>query len=251
MANEILLIASLVVIYGAVLFFFSEFGEAGLYVWTAIATIAANIEVLIMVEAFGMEQTLGNVMFASTVLATDILSETKGRQIANTAVKVGVATSITFVLITQSWLLFTPSSSDFAMPYISEVFANTPRFMLVGIGVYAIAQYFDVFLYHALWKKTSERYGNSKKGLWIRNNVSTLCSQLLNTVLFSLGAFIRVFDMDTIISIIISSYIIFFFTSLFDTPAIYLARFIHDRQNKDSDKDNGKDSNQGDMAAEH
>lgn len=230
MGNELLLILSLLFIYGAVIYFFREFGEGGLYVWTAIATITANIEVVILVDAFGMEQTLGNILFASTVLATDILSETRGRASANRAVKVGIATSITFVILSQSWMFYTPNENDFASEAIGLVFANTPRFMLVGIAVYAIAQSFDVWLYHFLWEKTNKKHGNSKKGLWIRNNISTLCSQLLNTVLFSIGGFWGMMDMDTILAIITSSYVIFIFTSLLDTPAIYLARSISEKK---------------------
>lgn len=234
-SNEILLISSLLIIYGAVLFFFDQFGEAGLYVWTAIATIAANIEVLFIVDAFGMEQTLGNVLFASTVLATDILSETKGRATANTCVKIGICTSVSFVLISQSWFLFTPNENDFASEAIYMVFTNTPRFMLVGIAVYAIAQYFDVWLYHSIWAKLKVKYQDTQKGLWIRNNISTLASQGVNTILFSLGAFWGMYEGDVILSIIASSYVIFIFTSLLDTPAVYLARNIHQKkENKDS-----------------
>ena len=83
MHNEILLIGSLILLFGGVLLFYYLFGTTGLYCWTVFATIAANIEVLILVEAFGMEQTLGNVMFASTFLVTDILSEVAGKKEAN------------------------------------------------------------------------------------------------------------------------------------------------------------------------
>ena len=78
--NEFLLIASLFVIYGTVLLAYRIFGLHGLYCFTAIATITANIEVLIMVNAFGMEQTLGNILFASTFLVTDIISEVEGKK---------------------------------------------------------------------------------------------------------------------------------------------------------------------------
>ena len=83
MRNEILLIASLFVIYGMVLLWYCLFGKKGLYCWTVLATIAANIEVMILVDAFGMEQTLGNILFASTFLTTDILSEIEGKKSAN------------------------------------------------------------------------------------------------------------------------------------------------------------------------
>ena len=74
MWNEFLLIGSLFVIFGGLLLFYRLFGIIGIYCWSIFATIAANIEVLLVVDAFGMEQTLGNVIFASTFLATDILS---------------------------------------------------------------------------------------------------------------------------------------------------------------------------------
>ena len=79
--NELLLIGSVVLIYGMVLLAYRLFGKAGMYLATVLVTILANIEVLILVDAFGMEMTLGNVMFASTYLATDILSENEGKNI--------------------------------------------------------------------------------------------------------------------------------------------------------------------------
>ena len=61
MRNEIILILSLLAIYTAVVLFYKFWGKSGLYCWTVIATISANIEVLILVDAFGMEETLGNI----------------------------------------------------------------------------------------------------------------------------------------------------------------------------------------------
>ena len=63
MTNEILLVLSLVIIYGMVLVLYKFFDIEGLYMWTIIATIAANIEVLIYIKAFGIGMTLGNVLF--------------------------------------------------------------------------------------------------------------------------------------------------------------------------------------------
>ena len=80
MLNEILLIGSIIVIYGMTLVLYRIFGKQGLYTFTIIATIGANIEVLIVINAFGMEMTLGNVLFASTFLITDIISEIYGKK---------------------------------------------------------------------------------------------------------------------------------------------------------------------------
>lgn len=229
MNNELILIVSLILIYLAVLASFILFGENGLVCWTVIATISANIEVLILINAFGMEQTLGNILFASTFLVTDILSEVVGKKQANRAVNVGVFTSICFVLLSQSWFLYTPSANDFASPSIQNVFSNTPRLMIVGLLVYAIAQRFDVWAYHFIWEVTEKHSGSKRAFLWLRNNGSTLMSQLINTVLFTIGAFWGIYDIKALVSIAVSSYIIFIFTSLADTPIVYLARKWADR----------------------
>ena len=224
MPNELLLILSLIVLYGAVLVFYRLFGKLGLFVWTVIATIAANIEVLILVDAFGMEQTLGNVLFASTFLVTDILSENHGKKDANVAVNIGIATSIAFIVISQSWMLYTPAASDFASPAIATIFSNTPRLMLASLIVYAICQKFDVWAYHAWWAFTNKKCGDTKRFLWLRNNGSTLISQLLNAVLYTFAAFFGTYSVPTLISIAMASYVIFIVTSLADTPIVYMAR---------------------------
>ena len=68
MLNELLLTGSVVFIFSSVLLVYYIFGKTGLYCLSAIVTVLANIEVLILVNAFGVEQTLGNVLFASTFL---------------------------------------------------------------------------------------------------------------------------------------------------------------------------------------
>lgn len=230
MSNEVLLVLSILVIYGSELLFFKVFGKYGLYCFTSIATIAANIEVLIVIRAFGMEMTLGNVLFASTFLVTDIVSELYGKKEAKRAVNLGIATSLVFIVLSQWWLLYTPASSDFAMPAMKTIFSNTPRLMIVSMVVYAIVQQFDVWAYHKWWEFTEKRFGSKEKFLWLRNNGSTLISQFLNNLLFTFGAFLGVHDMKTIISIVISSYGIFIVTSLADTPFVYMARKIYHKK---------------------
>lgn len=226
MNNEILLALSIVVIYGIVVAMYKFFGRAGLFCWTVMATILANIEVLRVVDAFGIEQTLGNVLFASTFLVTDILSEKDGAAIANKAVTLGIITSVVFIVISQSWLLYTPSDSDWAGESFKVIFSNTPRLICASLVVYAICQRLDVWLYHRWWNFTTRICGESRRFLWIRNNFSTLISQLLNTILYNLAAFWGIYDTPTLISICIGTYAVFIVTSIADTPAIYLARKI-------------------------
>ncbi|MDE5996092.1 MAG: queuosine precursor transporter [Eubacterium sp.] len=230
MMNELLLIGSLIFIYAMVLIAYKLFGKAGLYCTSAIATILANIEVLILINAFGMEQTLGNVLFAATFLITDILSECEGKKAANKAVWIGMFTSVFFLLLSQSWMLYKPSKNDWVMGSIETVFSNTPRMLIASFVVYAISQLFDVWLYHKWWAFTEKKFGDKRRFLWLRNNGSTLISQILNTFLFTLFAFYGMYDFKTLISIFSSSYVIYIFTSLLDTPAVYIARKISDRR---------------------
>ncbi|MBQ8780900.1 MAG: queuosine precursor transporter [Oscillospiraceae bacterium] len=227
--NELLLAGSVLLIFGAVLLSYRILGRQGLYAVTAIATILANIEVLMVINAFGMEQTLGNVMFASTYLVTDILSENEGKEYASKAVKLGVFTSVIMFLFTQYWLLYTPAQTDWAAEHIREIFSTTPRLLIASFLGYVISQRFDVWLYHRIWEFTEKKSGSKKAYLWLRNNGSTMVSQLINTFIFTFVAFTGWYDAKTLISILVSSYIIYIFTSLLDTPVVYIARMLKEK----------------------
>lgn len=226
MCNELLLILSVVLIYGTVLVAYRLFGKTGMFAMTVLSTVLANIEVLMIVDGFGMEQTLGNVMFASTYVITDILSENEGEEYAARSVWIGVFTSAAMLMFTQYWLLYTPAASDWASEPIREIFSSTPRLLLASFLGYVISQRFDVWMYHRLWELTSKKSGSSRGFLWLRNNCATLTAQVINTVLFTCVAFAGWYDTDTLISIMLSSYVIYIFTSLLDTPVVYFARHM-------------------------
>lgn len=227
--NEIIMFASIFVFFGGLVALFRMFGKTGIYAWTVICTISANIEVLILVHAFGLDTTLGNVLFASSFLATDIMSEIFGKKEANKCVKIGIAANIIFIVISQSWFLYVPAEGDSMATPIRTVFANTPRVMLASLFAYVLCEIFDVWAYHFIWSKTERKSGDRKKFLWLRNNGSTLLSQLINVVAFNLLAFVGVFPTQVLIEILIFGYLIFIATSLLDTPFLYLARKIAEK----------------------
>ena len=224
MPNEVILIISVAVIFSITVFASRFFGENGLIAWNAVATVLANIEVLLLVRAFGMEQTLGNILFASTFLTTDILNEMYGKKAAARAVYISVAASVCFILISQSWLLYTPSADDWARESFDVIFGFMPRIVGASLVVYAVSQRFDVWLYAFFWKLTERKFKDKKPALWLSNCGSTLTSQLLNTVLFTLGAFWGVYEGSVLMSIMAVTFGVYVATSLLDTPFIYLAR---------------------------
>ena len=93
MFNEIFGAASFLVTFILMVLMFRAFGKQGLIVWIAIGTIIANIQVIKTIHIFGISATLGNVMFASIYLATDILNDIYGRKIAKRAVWLGFSST--------------------------------------------------------------------------------------------------------------------------------------------------------------
>lgn len=228
MSNESLLFINLIVTYSLVLLWFYLFKKQGLYVWLIIAALVANIEVMVQIDAYGFHQTLGNILFASTFLATDILSEFYGKKEANFGVNLSIVACVSFMILSQFWQYFTPNVADFALPHLRVISAYTLRVISAGLIVFVAVQKLDIFLYHKIWQVTGT---DNHKFLWLRNNIATIVSQAINTVSFNFGAFYGVFPTDTLWEIIFINFIIFVATSLLDTPFVYLAARVRVMRN--------------------
>ena len=198
-------------------------GRAGLYIWIPISVMLANIQVTKTVELFGLEATLGNIIYATSFLATDILSENYSRQDARRAVAIGFFAMITMTVLMNLAILFIPAESDFVQTSMITIFALMPRIAAASLLAYGISQMHDIFAYS--WIKT---HLPQKKFLWVRNNGSTLVSQLLDSLIFTFAAFWGLFPISVLIEILITTYVLKVVVSLFDTPFIYLARHWHD-----------------------
>jgi uncharacterized integral membrane protein (TIGR00697 family) len=217
--NELLWFLMLLLDFGALLLLYRFLGKTGVFVWIPIATILANIQVLKIVQLFGFTATLGNIAYASLFLATDILSENHGRKDANLAVLVGFLSMLLTILIMSLAVSFQPDSSDFAHSSLKVIFGFLPRVLIASLCAYLISQFYDVASYHFL-----KRVKPGTKWLWLRNNLSTLVAQLLDTVIFTTIAFYAVFEWPVFVSIVGTTYVLKALTALLDTPGIYLAK---------------------------
>ena len=94
--NEFLMIIEIIVMFGMLVLAKKFFGKEGVFVWIGIASILANIQVSKCINIFGISGTLGNVMFASNFLATDILSECYGEKEARKGVYIGLFSVIVY-----------------------------------------------------------------------------------------------------------------------------------------------------------
>lgn len=221
MSNELLWVLFIVVQFCLLVGAYKLFGLTGLYVWIGFAIVAANIQVVKMVDLFGINATLGNIMYGSIFLATDLINEKYGRKQAQKAVYIGFVMLLAFTMITQMALLFTPNEYDFAQGALETLFTLLPRITLGSLIAYLISQTLDVYLFD----KIKLKYG-SRNQLWIRNNGSTLVSQAIDTAIFTIIAFLGVMPTEVVMEIFWFSYVIKIVTSVVDTPFVYWMRNI-------------------------
>ena len=196
------------------------FKKEGLYVWLSIATILANLTVCKMIDILGFTTSLGNVLFASTFLATDIMSEKYGKNEAKKGVYISIFSGITFIIITQLTLLFIPSADDVINESMKNLFSVSIRTTTASMFMFFISNMFDIYLYD----KLKNKYPNM---MWLRNNVSTILCNCLENYFFNTLAFIGIFPISVIISIATTTTVIEIVIALCDTPFLYLSKRLN------------------------
>jgi queuosine precursor transporter len=219
--NELLWFGMLIVCFITVLLAYRVFGKTGLYIWIAVSVIVANMQVIKTIELFGFTTTLGNIVYASTFLATDILSENYGKKEARRGVAVGFFALLSLTAFMNLALVFRPSPADFVQESLSTIFGFLPRIAGASLAAYALSQLHDVWAYH-FWKKKFP----SDRALWLRNNASTMVSQLIDTVIFTFAAFLGRFEITIVLEILVTTYLMKWLVAFLDTPFIFLAKKI-------------------------
>ncbi len=218
MINEVLWIGFALMDLSLVLIIYRFFGKTGLFGLIVFNLMLCNIQVLKTIELFGMTTTLGNVLYASVFLSTDLLSEFYGKEEAKKAVLLGFATLLMTVIYMQIALMFTPSPDDFVQPHLESIFSFLPRVAIGSLAAYLVSQLNDVHFFHALKEKYEGRH------LWLRNNASTLFSQLLDSLIFCFIALWGLFPVEVWTEIFITTYVMKVIVAVLDTPFIYLAK---------------------------
>ena len=198
------------------------FGKTGLYAWIPIAAIVANIQVVKLVEIVGISATLGNIVYASSFLVTDILSELYGKREAKKAVYLGLFSLVAMTVLMNMALLFAPAPDDFSQASLKNIFSFMPRIAGASLVAYFISQSHDVWAFE-FWKNRFPSPGH----LWLRNNASTMASQFIDSSMFTLLAFWGVFPTQALIEIFWTTYLLKWVVGVADTPFLYLARGWH------------------------
>lgn len=215
--NIILGIVDILVIFSLIVIIEKLFKKEGLFVWISIALILANLVVGKAIDILGFTTTLGNTLFASVFLATDIISEKYSKEDAKKAIYMSVFFSLAFILITQLVLAFEPNKTDIMNNSMKTLFGISIRTTAASLLMFFISNIFDIHLYN----KLKEKYPNK---LWFRNNVATIISNCAENFFFVMFAFIGIYDISVILSIAITKTIIEIILALCDTPFLYLSK---------------------------
>ena len=227
LSTEIVWFILLFFCFFSILIFLKIFGYIGLYIYSAVAVIVANIQVLKIVDFFYSPEpvALGTILFASIFLCTDILSEYFDKEKAKQNVLIGFFAFLFMTILMLLTLGFKPAESDWVQESLSNIFTPMTRFFIASMVAYFISQYFDVWLYNWIKKITYN------KNLWIRNNLSTIISSLVDNTVFSIFAWIILNPnpetfYNVLMIYIFGTYLLRIFIALIDTPFLYLARFF-------------------------
>lgn len=223
MSNEILWFISLFVMLSAALFVFRYGGRTGLIALVASVVILCNLEVMKLTTLFGITVTLGNILYGVVFFATDLLNEVYGPAEARRAVIAGFVSMIAMTVVMQVALLFSPAQDPWAIEVngaMRLLFGFMPRLALASIAAYLLSQFHDVWAYNRIRRLSGSRH------LWLRNNLSTMVSQLIDTAVFCGIAFWGVLEKRVFIDVLVSTYVIKFIVAVFDTPFIYMGRRI-------------------------
>ncbi|MBI5975475.1 queuosine precursor transporter [Staphylococcus canis] len=225
MYNELLGLVAFLTTFILMVLMFRFFGKEGLYAWVAIGTIIANIQVLKTVDIFTISATLGNVMFASIYLATDILNDIYGRKVAKKAVWLGFSSTLVMIIVMQVSLAFHPSSADVAHSALKSIFGVVPRIAFASILAYIIGQHIDVFIFSTIRKIFS-----SDRTFYIRAYGSTAISSIIDTALFVVIAFVGgPLPNAVIFEIFITTYFLKLLATVLNVPFGYWAKSMYRR----------------------
>jgi len=205
---------------------------AGIFLGALVMTNAIAGKFFVL---FGQELSAGIIAYPITFLVTDLISELYGRQRATLVVKVGFTVSVFVTAIV--WIASAAPIYD-RSPVTDEsfnmVFGLLPGIVFGSMVAYLTAQFFDVQIFEFWRNLTKGRH------LWLRNNGSTIFSQVIDSVLVVTIALViwpqidanpatTPLDGETWWGIVIGQYFFKMGIALFDTPFFYVGTAVFQR----------------------
>ena len=181
--------------------------------------IAANLIGTKITRIWIIEFSVGIFAYPLTFLITDIIEEVHGKEKTKNFVFVGFVCLVFILLMTFLAVKLPFAARSFVKENYTQVFGSTLRIFVGSIIAFLVSQLHDVWAFNFWKQKTKGKY------LWLRNNLSTIVSQFLDTTLFMFIAFYNIspkFNVEYTFTLIIPYWLVKVLFAIFDTPFCYL-----------------------------
>ncbi len=171
---------------------------------------------------YTFEISVGIIPYPITFLVTDLISELYGKKRADAVVWAGFVASIFVMVVILIANAATQTSwSPVGSETFSKVFGLFAPAVFASMTAYLIAQFIDIRIFH-FWKNLTKG-----KHLWLRNNGSTIVSQLVDTsVVLFLLCVTGAIDWIRFFPLLINGFLFKVIIALFDTPFFYLGVYL-------------------------
>lgn len=166
-----------------------------------------------IITVFGLTVPAGVLAYSLTFAVSDVISEVWGKKLANEVVTCGF---VTLVFITfLAWLAVAWPAASFwqNQEAFASVLGSTPRIVVASLMAYVVSQKHDIWLFHLLKNRMNGKY------LWLRNNVSTMASQLIDSTIFVTVAFYGILPIG---EVIFGQWLVKLCIAACDTPVVYM-----------------------------
>ena len=177
-----------------------------------------------------IEFSVALLVFPFTFLITDIITELRGKSYAQRVVR-HACLALLLVLLFQLLFVALPfAERSSVQEEYTVVFGSSIRILIASLAAFALSQFHDVWAFDFWRRLTKGRF------LWIRNNLSTIISQAIDTLLFMHLAFLYIpflpelinttpaFTPGYVIRLALPYYGLKVVMALLDTPLVYLGR---------------------------
>lgn len=183
--------------------------------------VVTNIIGVKIISFLGFNFTAGVITYGAVFLGTDIIGEIWGKKAAYYSVWLGFLCSL-FMLVFVKIAVVSPPAQFWAdnQQAYSQTLGGVSRLVLASMAAYIMSQLCDVWAFD-FWRRQTQG-----KFLFLRNNLSTMGSQVLDTIVFIFAAFWPTLPLSVIFTMIVGQILVKWVIAWIDTPIIYLAVWL-------------------------
>lgn len=195
--------------------------------------LISNIITVKTINILGLIFTAGDILFPITYILSDVFTEVYGFNKSKFIIWTSFFCNLLMIIIFKITILL-PSSDSFAMQEeLANILGNTPRILIASFIAFLVGNFANSIVMSKMKVKTKGKY------LALRTICSTLVGEGLDTLIFIPIVFINSLDLQTMIFLIIDTYILKVSLEIVLTPITYkVIKFIKKKEKIDT-YDNG------------